>query len=152
MNCHETHYPTIEKEATVVIEPVRKWSHFLFGQHFTVVTDQKSVEGPKLRMTRSMANFSYDICYCPGCYNIVTDVLSHAYCNANCAPPLKKQHDDLCHPGITGLLHYAHSENMHFSTEEVKKAWSPCKICAKLKQWFTSLPKVNLIKATQPLE
>ena len=31
LNRHETHYPAIEKEATAVIEAVRKWSYFLSG-------------------------------------------------------------------------------------------------------------------------
>ena len=43
LNRHETHYPAIEKKVIAVIEAVRKWSHFLSGQHFTMVTDQKSV-------------------------------------------------------------------------------------------------------------
>ena len=43
LNRYETHYPAIEKEATAVIEAVRKWSHFLSGQHFTILKYQKSV-------------------------------------------------------------------------------------------------------------
>lgn len=39
----ELHYPAVEKEATAIIEAVRKWSHFLARQHFTLVTDQRSV-------------------------------------------------------------------------------------------------------------
>ena len=50
------------------------------------------------------------------------------------------------------LLHDVLSKNMLFSTEEVKEAFSSCKIYAKLKPQFASSPKVNLIKTTQPLE
>ena len=39
----ELHYPAVEKEATAIIEAVRKWNHFLSRQHFTLVTDQRSV-------------------------------------------------------------------------------------------------------------
>jgi len=39
----ELHYPAVEKEATAIIEAVRKWHHFLAGRHFTLITDQKSV-------------------------------------------------------------------------------------------------------------
>ena len=39
----ELHYPAVEKEATAIIEAVRKWTHFLSRQHFTLVTDQRSV-------------------------------------------------------------------------------------------------------------
>ncbi|XP_068211794.1 uncharacterized protein [Palaemon carinicauda] len=39
----ELHYPAVEKEATAIIEAVRKWSHFLVRRHFTLITDQRSV-------------------------------------------------------------------------------------------------------------
>ena len=39
----ERHYPAVEKEATAVIEAVRKWRHFLARQHFHIVTDQQSM-------------------------------------------------------------------------------------------------------------
>ena len=39
----ELHYPAVEKEATAIIEAVRKWGHFLARRHFTLVTDQRSV-------------------------------------------------------------------------------------------------------------
>ena len=39
----ELAYPAVEKEATAIIEAVRRWSHLLIRQHFTLVTDQRSV-------------------------------------------------------------------------------------------------------------
>ena len=39
----ELHYPAVEKKATAIIEAVRKWTHFLSRQHFTLVTVQRSV-------------------------------------------------------------------------------------------------------------
>jgi len=39
----ELHYPSVGKEATAIIEAVRKWRHFLAGRHFTLVTDQRSM-------------------------------------------------------------------------------------------------------------
>ena len=39
----ELHYPAIEKEATAIIESIRKWSHLLSRHTFTLVTDQRSV-------------------------------------------------------------------------------------------------------------
>ena len=55
----ERHYPAFEKEATAIIEAVRKWSHLLSRNTFTLVTDQRSVSlcsivdaVPKLRTTR----------------------------------------------------------------------------------------------------
>lgn len=39
----ELSYPSVEKEATAIIEAVRKWSHLLSGRHFILITDQRSV-------------------------------------------------------------------------------------------------------------
>ena len=36
-------YPCVEKEATSIMEAVRKWVHYLHGWTFTLITDQKSV-------------------------------------------------------------------------------------------------------------
>ena len=39
----ELHYSSIEKEATYIIEAVRKWNHLLERQYFTLITNQCSV-------------------------------------------------------------------------------------------------------------
>lgn len=39
----ELHYPSAEKEATAIIEAVRKWRRFLRGRHFALPADQQSV-------------------------------------------------------------------------------------------------------------
>ena len=39
----EMHCPHVEKEATAIIEAVRKWEHLLARQHCTIITDQRSV-------------------------------------------------------------------------------------------------------------
>ena len=39
----EIHYPAYEEEATAIIETIRKWSHLLSRQTFTLITDQRSV-------------------------------------------------------------------------------------------------------------
>ena len=39
----EKRFPAVEKEATAIIEAVRRWSHFLKGRRFTLVTDQEAV-------------------------------------------------------------------------------------------------------------
>ena len=39
----EMHYSPVEKEATAIIEAVRKLEHLLARQHFTIITDQRSV-------------------------------------------------------------------------------------------------------------
>ena len=39
----KSRYSIVEKEATAIINAVRKWSHLLHGRKFTLVTDQKAV-------------------------------------------------------------------------------------------------------------
>ena len=34
---------TVEKEAAAIMDGVQKWSHFLHGKHFTLITDQRAV-------------------------------------------------------------------------------------------------------------
>ena len=90
----ELHYPAIEKEATAIIEAIRKWSHLL-RQTFTLVTDQQSVafmldsrrrskiknnEVQQWRM--ELASYSYNIKYRPGKRNVGPDTLSRAFCSS----------------------------------------------------------------------
>ena len=73
----ELHYPAVEKEATAIIEAVRKWSDFLARREFTLITDQHSaafmldkrkrtkIKNNKIQGWRlELAAFSY-------CYSIV---------------------------------------------------------------------------------
>jgi len=43
LNKCEQKYSAVEKEVSAIIEATRKWSQFLKGRHFTLVTDQRSV-------------------------------------------------------------------------------------------------------------
>ena len=40
--CEQTH-SSVKKEATAIVEAVRKWSHLLNGKRFQIVTDQRSI-------------------------------------------------------------------------------------------------------------
>ena len=40
---NERRCASVKKEAAAIIKSVRKWSHFLMSQYFTIVTDQNSV-------------------------------------------------------------------------------------------------------------
>ena len=39
LNVHELRHSSIEKEATAIVEAIRKWSHFLQGRRFHLITD-----------------------------------------------------------------------------------------------------------------
>lgn len=162
----EVHHPPVEKEATAIIEAVRKWSHFLARRHFTLITDQRSVafmldnrkrtkvKNNKIQEWRmELASFSYTIQYRPGKDNVAPDTLTRAFCCSTMpSSTLTDIHDGLCHPGVTRLLHFVRSRNLPFSTEDVKRVCSTCKICAELKPQFYHPTDGTLIKATQPME
>lgn len=162
----ELHYPAVEKEATAVIEAVRKWSHFLARQHFTLITDQRSVmfmldsrkrtkiKNSKIQEWRlELASFTYTIQYRPGKQNVAPDTLTRAFCGSlSTVSNLTDIHERLCHPGVTRLLHFVRSKNLPFSTDDVKRVCASCKVCAHQKPQFHCPAKGTLIKATQPME
>ena len=88
----ELHYPAVKKEATAIIEAVRKWNHFLSRQHFTLVTDQRSVsfmldsrKRTKIKNNQiqcwrlELASYSYTFVYRPGKDNVAADSLTRTY-------------------------------------------------------------------------
>ena len=58
----------------------------------------------------------------------------------------------VCHPGVTRILHFVRSKNLPFSTSDVKRVVSSCKICAEVKPQFFRSNQNVLIKVTQPME
>ena len=91
----EFHYPAVEKEALAIVESIRKWSHLLIRQPFTLITDQRSVAfmldnrmRTKIKNNKilgwrlELAPFSYSIKYRPGKANIGADPLTRASCSA----------------------------------------------------------------------
>ena len=162
----EKHYPAVEKEATAIIEAVRKWSHLLARQPFTLITDQQSVaymldnrrrtkvKNNKIQGWRiELASFGYTIKYRPGKENTVPDTLTRAFsCSTLPESNLKELHNGLCHPGVTRLLHFVRSRNLPYSTEDVKRVCAACRICAMIKPRFFQPLEGRLIKATQPME
>ena len=88
----ELKYHIIEKEAMAVVEAIWKWSHYLTRQHFTLITDLRSVafmfsnkkytkiKNAKIQEWRlEHSTLDYTIKYYPGEENVVPDTLSRAY-------------------------------------------------------------------------
>ena len=155
----------MEKEANAIIAAVQKWNHLFSRQHFTLVTDQRSVSFMLYNRKRTkiknnkiqcwcleLASYSYTIKYRPGKDNAATDSLTRAFCGSTLLSNLVEIHDALCHPGVTRLLHFVRTKNLPFFTDDVRKVCSNCRICAELKPSFYKPIGTKLIKATKPFE
>ena len=100
-----------------------------------------------------LASYSYDIKYRPGKRNVGPDTLSRAFCSSLTeSSSFEDIHNNLCHPGVTRLLHFVRTKNLPFSTSDVKRVVSSCKICAERKPQFFRSNQNVLIKATHPME
>ena len=91
----EQRHSSVEKEAYAIVEALRKWRHYLLGNHFTIITDQKSVafmfDGKNcskikndkiMRWRIDLSCFVFDIVYRPGKDNPAADTLSRTRCAA----------------------------------------------------------------------
>ena len=149
------------------MEPVRKWGHFLTRNTFTLITDQRSISFmlDKKRRTKiknnkvqkwhmELALFSYVIKYRSGQRNVGPDLFTRALCTVSALTlnTLQDLHKNLCHPGISRLLHFARTKNLPFSTTDVQRVTSQSKMCAKVKHTFCHWKQGTLIEATQPME
>ena len=149
------HYPTMEKEATAIIESVRKWEHLLARRHFRILTDPKSeafimdnrrrtkIKNNKIQCWRlELASFSYSIKYKQGKDNVAADAFTRVVFASTNTFNLYELHNNLCHPGIRRLSHYVRSKNLPFSIEDVKEVCPKCNICAELKPRFYRINRV----------
>ena len=152
--CEQAH-SSVEKEATAIVEAVRKWSHLLTGKRFQIVTDQRSVSfmydnknrgkiknAKILRWRIELSQYQYEIVYRAGKLNAAADTLSRAYCASLSFSTLYEIHAGLCHPGVTRTYHFVKSKNLPFSLEDVRKMISNCRICAEIKPCFLNLLKL----------
>ena len=156
---------SVEKEATAIVEAVRKWSHLLLGRHFKLVTDQRSVSfmfngsnrgkmknAKVMRWRLELMQYSCDIVFRAGKHNTVPDTLSRVHCASISRSTLHGIHSSLCHPGVTRMFHYVRIKNLPYTFDEVRKMISSCRVCAEVKPRFHNSVETHLIKATQPME
>ena len=164
---HERKWAPVEKEAAAIIEACRKWTHYLTGRYFRLITDQQAVSymfdynkhgkiknDKILRWRAELSCFNFEIKYRPGKDNVTADCLTRAHCNAfgSNLIRLTELHDGLCHPGIARLAHYVRTKNLPYSTEDVKTVVSQCRTCAEIKPRYFKPNNPPLIKSTQPFE
>ena len=117
------------------------------------INRSKIIKKNKIQTWRlELASFSYTVKYQPGKDNVAPDSFTRAFIASMSTSNLTEIHNGLCHPGVTRMVHFVRSKNMQFSTEEVKKTCSTCRICAELKPQFYHPTSRTLIKATQPME
>ena len=132
----EQKYPRVEREATAVIEAVRKWAHFLHGRTFCLVTDQRSgafmldplkvanIKNHKIVLWRAeLGTFSYRVEHTPGVENVVPDALSRPSGVAGAISghdSLKSIHDLPGYPGIRRLKNFGKQKNCIFLSMKLK--------------------------------
>ena len=102
-------------------------------------------------MALELAEFSYAIQYREGKVNVVPDSFTRAHCAA-VSKSLEEIHAQLCHPGVTRLLHFVKAKNLPFSTQDVRDVCSNCRISAELKPKFYQSQNSKVVKATRPME
>ena len=161
----ERKYPTIEKEATAIIEAVRKWSHFLKCRPFTLVTDQRSIsfmfnknthgkiKNSKIMLWRlELSQYYYEIQHKPGKQHVAPDAFSRFCGSTESRNSLRHVHDSLGHPGFSRLCHFVRARNLPFTCEEIRNICRNCTTCALVKPRFYRGDGGTLVKATQPWE
>ena len=85
LNPCEKRYSTTDKEALGITLACRQFHHFLWGTHFTIITDHQPLTSIFKRKTKcprmnrwilEMREYNYNIQYLKGKYNVVADQLS----------------------------------------------------------------------------
>jgi len=109
LNNAERNYSTIEKECLAIVYCVTYFRHYLYGRHFTILTDHKpliwlhSIKDPSSRLWKwrlRLSEYDFDINYKAGKTNAVADALSRNPANAE--PPLLIEPSS-SHQGVTSL-------------------------------------------------
>ena len=159
--------PAVEREATAIIEAVRKWRLFVIGRKFTILTDQQAVSfmfnpchsskiknDKILRWRLELCEYQYDIKYRPGSDNVPCDTLSRvcSVASPSGSNSLEEIHASLCHPGVTRLYHFVKVKNLPYSLDDVKRICSQCTTCSELKPRFFRPPPSKLVRAMQPFD
>ena len=145
-NVNELRHLSIEKEATAIVGAIKKWSHFLQGRRFHLITDQKSVSfmfdhrrhskiknNKILRWRLELAQYDYNIIDRVGKYNCIPGTLLRSYVASMVNTALYDIDASLWHPGVTRFHHYIKTKNLSFSLQEVRDTVARCRIGSEIK-------------------
>lgn len=122
MNDHEKNYPVHEQELLAIVHTLKEWRHYLLGNHFTVITDHKSLiylktqdklSSRQARWSELLQQYDFECVYRPGKENNVADGLSRR-------------------PDHLHLVQQATIEIEDTIKEDIKRAYSKDKICSKM--------------------
>lgn len=166
LKLHERKHASVEKEACAIVEACRKWSHYLSGRRFKLVTDQQAVSymfskqnhgklknDKILRWRLELSTLDYEIRYRPGPLNVAADCLSRVRCAASSnGLSLAQLHNELIHPGIVRLYHYVRTHNLPYSLQDVKSVVGQCRVCAEIKPQFIRPSNPPMISAQRPFD
>ena len=160
----EIKHHAVEKEAAAIVESIRAWRHFLIGQKFKLVTDQKSIsymfdshrkskiKNVKISRWRvELSQYKFDIAYRPGKDNVAADTFSRIASVGHPLQELRELHEQLCHPGVTRLSHFVRTRNLPFTQDHVRTVTNNCKSCSYHKPQFIR-SEGTLIQATAPFQ
>src|SRR2546430_16402504 len=88
LNVHEQNYPVTDQECLAIVWALKKFSHYLELQHFTVVTDHAALKwmktsklpkGRRARWMMEIQQYKFDVQHRPGKANANADALSRMY-------------------------------------------------------------------------
>ena len=86
----QTSYPTHNQELLAIVDTCKYFQHILLGNHFTIITDNSSLNTLLSKPTKLLNNrqtrwieilspFDFEILNIPGSKNIIADALSHLH-------------------------------------------------------------------------
>ncbi|KRZ75208.1 Gag-Pol polyprotein [Trichinella papuae] len=106
-----------------------------------------------MRWRLELSPYSYHIIYRPGDLNTKTDALSQIGGSIQVENvTLQTLHNNICHPRVTRMAHYARRKNLPYTMEEIQRMTISCQVCAELKPRFFKGDSGKLIKATAAFE
>ena len=118
------------------MEAIRKWRQLLLGKHFKLITDPKSVSFMFKIKNENITRWKFELANRSGKQNAATDALSRICSCTTTVDKLHGLHEDLCHPGVTRMIHFVRSKNMPYSVENVRPVVWACQICSEMKPRF----------------